>query len=83
MQERPNLYLSQAANKLPDAVNWDMFEGLLEPPSDGIFATSAKIHFSALLLALWFKLSGAFKIQSSFPPLLFEDVCVRMTSSSA
>lgn len=27
---------------------WYSLEGLLEPPSDGIFATSAKIHFSAL-----------------------------------
>lgn len=51
MQERPNLYLSQAANKLPDAVNLDMFGTHLK-----VFWSHPQMGFLPLLQRFIFQL---------------------------
>lgn len=51
MQERPNLYLSQAANKLPDAVNLDMFGTHLK-----VFWSHPQVGFLPLLQRFIFQL---------------------------
>lgn len=51
MQKRPNLYLSKAANKLPDAVNLDMFGTHLK-----VFWSQPQMRFLPLLQRLIFQL---------------------------